>query len=77
MNGYDENPWHDITSVEECVKTCGTVPNCRSLTYFGEQTQTCYLRKEHYTPETDGYIRNAYWVEGSINMECVYGKPGK
>ena len=70
------NPRRNLASVEDCINICNTVNGCKGLT-FKADAKKCWLKSILFTPQTDGYLTNYDYVTGSLNMDCLYGKPVK
>ena len=70
------NPRTGIASKEDCVNVCSTVNGCKGLT-FKADTKRCWLKTATFTDKTAGYVTDYSYVSGSINMDCLFGKPGK
>ena len=52
------------------------VDGCYSLT-FKVETKDCWLASLLFNPLTEGYTTDHENVTGSLNMDCLFGKPGK
>ena len=70
------NPRTGIVSIEDCINVCNAVHGCKGLTFKAE-TERCWLKSVHFTPLTSSYITGFDSVTGSLNMDCLFGKPGK
>ena len=68
------NPRVDVVSVEDCVRLCSGVDDCMGITFKLESKQ-CWLKCTFFTPQTNGYVSDYEEVTGSLNMDCLLGKP--